>query len=90
VGAAKPILTRPEGKGGLAVAFTIKVFREISGSRGVPGKEVVVHGTGKTAGRTDSQGAVSFDLPSGRDYKVYVDGREVHRGPIVGTCNVYI
>lgn len=70
--------------------FTIKVYRKVSGSRGVAGKEVKVHSSlGTTSARTDSNGAANFALSNGR-YKVYVDGKIVHDGPVVGTTVVYI
>lgn len=40
--------------------------------------------------RTDSQGQARIDLPSGRNYAVYVENHQVYEGTIVGTKVVSI
>jgi hypothetical protein len=70
--------------------ITIRVFRE-SGNASAKGVKVSVHSsTGTRDARTDSNGSADFPYDGGKDYKVYVDGREVYRGTIVGVHTVYI
>lgn len=70
--------------------ITIRVFREI-GNAPAKGVKVAVHSpTGTREARTDSNGSANFDYDGGRDYKVFVEGREVYRGTIVGVQTVYM
>ena len=68
----------------------IKVFREGS-SVEVSGKKVSAHSdSGAASGFTDKNGCVDLNLPNGKSFQVYVDGKQVYRGSIVGVQIVYI
>ncbi len=70
--------------------ITVRVFREM-GNAPVSGKKVAVFtSTGEKTAFTDSNGSAHFDLPGGREYRVYVDGKKVHDDRIVGVQVVYI
>jgi len=70
--------------------ITVKVFRE-SGNTAVSGKKVSVHtGSGSADSVTDRNGTANFNLAGGKSYQVYVDGKRVYSGPIVGVQIVYV
>lgn len=70
--------------------ISVRVYKSGGGNRGVPNKEVVVHGSmGRRSSRTDSTGTAHFDYKRGK-YKIYVDGKIVHDGPVVDVAIVYI
>lgn len=69
--------------------ITIRVFRS-NGQTPVANKKVSLHdSTGYRHGTTDASGSVNFNAKSG-NYKVYVDGKTLHDGPIVGVIIVYV
>ena len=69
--------------------ITIRVFRRI-GDAPASGVKVTISAAGHTSARTNSDGSADFDLPGGRDYKVYVDGKQIYHGSIAGVQTVYI
>lgn len=73
--------------------ITVRVFREI-GNSPVSGKRVGLSSNSLMGGtleaRTNSNGDATFDVDGGKDFTVYVDGKIVHRGRIVGVQIVYI
>lgn len=70
---------------------TIRVYWEL-GNTPVKGKKVTLStNTGQLHGVTNSNGDVSFDVPGGKRYKVYIDGgKGSYEGPIVGVQVVYV
>ena len=70
--------------------ISVRVYRSGGGNRGVPNKEVVVHGSmGRESNRTDSTGTAHFKYKRG-NYKIYVDGKIVHDGLVADVAVVYI
>ena len=70
--------------------ITVKVFREL-GNTPVQGKKVTVHtSTGSLSSTTDRNGSAHFDLSGGKDYKVYVDGKQLYAGSIAGVQVIYV
>ena len=68
--------------------ITVRVFsRE---GRAQSGKEVKVHGAGVSSARTDSSGSANFDRLSSGRYDVYIDGKKVYSGAIVGVQVVHV
>ena len=69
--------------------ITVRVYRS-GGGQGVPNKKVKVHSSlGVKSAITDSTGSAHIPYDRGK-YKIYVDGKEVHNGPVVDVVVVYI
>lgn len=68
----------------------IKVFDSRTGNF-ASNKKVSLHSAmGYRTATTDSSGAANFPQANSGNYTVYVDGREVHKGSIVGVITVTI
>jgi hypothetical protein len=70
--------------------ITIRVYWEL-GNTPVKGRKVTLSGPfGQRSDSTNSNGDVSFDVPGGKHYEVYVAGGQTYKGPIVGVQVVYV
>jgi len=70
--------------------ITLRIYRR-SGELPLIGEKVTVSsGDGQRSATTNREGVVDFELNSGREYRVYVRGREVYQGVISGVHTVYI
>lgn len=72
------------------MGIVIKVFNSRTNNF-ASGKKVKLHSSlGFREATTDSSGAAQFPTASSGSYKVYIDGKTVHDGPIVGVQIVQI